>query len=56
MWGALNAPRAKGLFVVIDYSCDAKREIDAFFRKSGKAIIALTVCEILDEEITRKLA
>lgn len=28
----------------------------AFFRKSGKAIIALTVREILDEEIARKLA
>ncbi|MGB2986832.1 MAG: hypothetical protein WBE26_13250 [Phycisphaerae bacterium] len=31
-------------------------DIDAFFRKSGKAIIALTVREILDEEIARKLA
>ena len=31
-------------------------EIDAFFRKSGKAIIALTVREILDEEIARKVA
>ncbi len=35
---------------------DALREIDAFFRKSGKTIIALTVSEILDEEIARKLA
>ncbi len=39
-----------------DYTSDALREIDAFFRKSGKAIIALTVREILDEEIARKLA
>ena len=30
--------------------------IDAFFRKSGKAIIALTVREILEEELARKLA
>ncbi len=29
------------------------REIDAFFRKSGKAIIALTVREIFVEEISR---
>ena len=31
-------------------------EIDAFFRKSGKAIVALAVREILDEVIARKLA
>ena len=31
-------------------------DIDAFFRKSAKAIIALTVREILEEEIARKLA
>ncbi len=35
---------------------DARREIDAFFRKSGKMIVALTVREILDEELARKLA
>ena len=48
--------RTKGFFVAFDYTADALREIDAFFRKSGKAIIALTVREILDEEIARKLA
>jgi len=48
--------RTKGFFVAFDYTRDALREIDAFFRKSGKAIIALTVREILDEEITMKLA
>lgn len=48
--------RDKGLFVSFDYTSDALREIDGFFRKSGKAIIALTVHEILDEEIARKLA
>ncbi len=31
------------------------REIDAFFRKSGKVIVPLTVREILEEEIARKL-
>ena len=35
---------------------DALREIAAFFRKSGKAIIAVTVREILDGEIAWKLA
>ncbi|MCG3132008.1 MAG: hypothetical protein FLDDKLPJ_02818 [Phycisphaerae bacterium] len=47
--------RAKGFFVAFDFSGDAPHEIDAFFRRSGKAIIALTVREILDEEIARKL-
>jgi hypothetical protein len=40
----------------IDYSDDALRKIDAFFRKSGKVIVALTVREILAEELARKLA
>ena len=38
--------RTKGFFVSFDYSSDALREIDGFFRKSGKAIIALTVREM----------
>ena len=52
----IREDRTKGFFVAFDYTRDALREIDAFFRKSGKTIIALTVREILDEEIARKLA
>jgi len=48
--------RTKGFFVGFDYSADALREIDAFFRKSGKVIVALTVREILDEQLAKKLA
>lgn len=48
--------RTKGFFVAFDFSGDALREIDAFFRKSGKVIVPLTVREILDEELARKLA
>ena len=48
--------RTKGFFVSFDYSEDALREIDGFFKKSGKAIIPLTVREILDEQIAKKLA
>ncbi|HUT60877.1 MAG TPA: DNA methyltransferase, partial [Phycisphaerae bacterium] len=48
--------RTKGFFVAFDYSRDALTEIDAFFRRSGKSIIALTVKEILEEEIAKKLA
>jgi hypothetical protein len=35
---------------------DALTEVDAFFRKTGKIIIPLTVNEILNEQIARKLA
>ena len=48
--------RTKGFFVGFDFSGDAKRECDAFFRRSGKAIIPLTVKEILEEELAMKLA
>ncbi|HTS68406.1 MAG TPA: DNA methyltransferase [Terriglobia bacterium] len=48
--------RLKGFFVSFDYSEDAKMEVDAFFRRSHKVIIPLTVREILDEEIAAKLA
>jgi hypothetical protein len=48
--------RTKGFFVSLDYTCGAMQEIDAFFRKSGKIIVALTVREILDEQLAKKLA
>jgi DNA modification methylase len=48
--------RTKGFFVAFDFSEDALREIDAFFRKSGKVIVALTVKAILEEQIAMKLA
>jgi hypothetical protein len=48
--------RTKGFFVAFDYTDDDLREIDAYFRKSGKVIVALTVREILDEELAKKLA
>jgi hypothetical protein len=35
---------------------DALHEIDAFFRRFGKVIIALTGREILDEELDKKTA
>jgi hypothetical protein len=51
-----RSDRTKGFFVSFDYSRDALTEIDAYFRKSGRIIIPLTVREILDEQIARKLA
>jgi len=48
--------RTKGFFVSFDYSRDALTEVDRFFKQTGKVIVPLTVKEILDEEIARKLA
>jgi hypothetical protein len=46
----------KGFFVLFDYSADALSEIGSFFKRSHKVMVALTVQEILDEHIARKLA
>ena len=51
----MREDRQKGFFVAFDYTHDALHEIDAFFRKQKKVIVALTVQEILDEEIAKKL-
>jgi DNA modification methylase len=48
--------RKKGFFVSFDFTTDALSEIDAFFRKSGKVIVALTVKEILDEHLAKRLS
>lgn len=52
----MRSERDKGFFVSFGYSSDATQEIDAFFRRSGKVIIPLTVDEILNEQLARKLA
>jgi hypothetical protein len=46
----------KGFFVSFDYSSEAMREIDRCFRAEHRIIVPLTVREILDDEIARKLA
>jgi len=46
----------KGFFVGFDFSSDALMEISKFFKRTGKVIQALTVREILEEEIAMKLA
>ena len=48
--------RTKGFSISFDYSDDALKEIDHFFRTTGKVVIPLTVREILDEHLARKLA
>lgn len=53
---ALRSRREKGLVVAFDFSSDALREIDRFFKEEHAVIIPLTVREILDEQIARKLA
>jgi hypothetical protein len=46
----------KGFFVGFAFSSDALTEIGAFFKRTGKVIVPLTVREILDEQIAMKLA
>ncbi|HEY3349393.1 MAG TPA: DNA methyltransferase [Thermoanaerobaculia bacterium] len=52
----IRTDRKKGFFVAFDFSSDALTEADRFFRKEHRIIIPLTVREILDEHIARKLA
>jgi hypothetical protein len=48
--------RTTGFYVAFGYTQNALTEIDRFFRKTGKIIVALTVREILDEQIAKNLA
>jgi hypothetical protein len=48
--------RDKGFFVAFDYTEDALREIDRCFKADHAIIVPLTVQEILNEQIARKLA
>jgi hypothetical protein len=52
----MRANRPKGFLVSFAYSSDATREIQAFFKRTSKVIVPLTVREILDEQIAMKLA
>jgi hypothetical protein len=48
--------RTKGFFVAFDFSHDALAEIDSFFRRESRVIVALTVREILNEQLASRLA
>lgn len=50
-----RSKRDKGFFIAFDYTEDALREIDRFFKADHAVIVPLTVQEILDEQIARKL-
>jgi len=52
----MRTNRMKGYFISFEFSSDALREIDGFFRREHRSIIPLTVREILDETIAQKLA
>jgi adenine-specific DNA-methyltransferase len=51
----IRTKRKKGFFVGFDFSSDSLHEIDGFFRREHIVIVPLTVREILDETIARKL-
>lgn len=46
----------KGFFISFDFTAAALTEADAFFRRTGKVIVPLTVKDILEEQLARKLA
>jgi ribosomal protein S6 len=46
----------QGFFVSFDYTQDALSEIQAFMKKTGRIIRLITVKDILDEQVARKLA
>jgi DNA modification methylase len=52
----MREDRQKGFFVSFAFTSGSEAEIDGFFRRTGKVIIPLTVKDILDEQIARKLA
>lgn len=52
----MREDRTKGFFVAFDFTADAMSEIQRFFTQTGKSIVALTVREILDEQIAHRLA
>lgn len=52
----MREDRPKGFFVAFGYTQDAEREIGEFFKRTGKSIVALTVQDILEEQIAAKLA
>jgi hypothetical protein len=47
--------RTKGFFVSFGFTSDAMLEIGNFFKREHRAIIPLTVQEILDDQIAQKL-
>jgi site-specific DNA-methyltransferase (adenine-specific) len=51
----MREDRTRGFFVSFDFTADAETEIPAFFKRTGKAIVPLTVREILDEELAMRL-
>jgi site-specific DNA-methyltransferase (adenine-specific) len=51
-----RSKREKGFFVAFDYTEDALREIDRFFKADHVVIVPVTVQEILEEHIAKKLA
>jgi len=52
----IHAERMLGYFVGFEFTRDALFEMDRFRRKEGREIEALTVREILDEELSKPSA
>lgn len=51
----MREDRALGYFVAFGYTQDAETEVSAFFKRTGKRILAYTVQELLDENLSSKM-
>jgi hypothetical protein len=51
----IRSERMKGFFVAFDYTDDAVKEIRRFRQQTGREIVPLTVREILEDEIARRM-
>jgi hypothetical protein len=48
----MRESRTRGYMVAFSFSLDALREMDAFFKRTGREIIPFTVQQLLDEDFT----
>lgn len=48
----MRESRTRGYMVAFSFSLDAIREMDAFFKRTGREIIPFTVQQLLDEDFT----
>ena len=50
-----RANRNRGFFVAFGYSKDAEDEVEAFFKREHKVISLLTIADILEDRVAKKL-
>jgi DNA modification methylase len=46
--------RTRGYFVAFDFSSDSRTEVNAFFKRTGREIVLLTVADLLEDNFVSK--